>query len=64
MLVKIDKPLADTITQLARGGVFGPFLFDCELDTIVKLLLNMVVEAGRKKLEKEARHRKDSSRLH
>ncbi|MGD8229333.1 MAG: hypothetical protein PVH82_16765 [Desulfobacteraceae bacterium] len=42
--VEIEKPLAENLSQLARQGVFGSGLVNCELDMIVTVLLNKVFE--------------------
>lgn len=40
--VEIEKPLAENLSQLAREGVFGPSLVNCELNMIVTVLLKRV----------------------
>jgi hypothetical protein len=63
ILVEIEKPLAENLSQLAREGVFGSGLVNCELDMIVAVLLNKVFEFGQTYHDIESRLQENSLML-
>jgi hypothetical protein len=53
--VQIDKYFADRISDLALKGAFGAGLVKCELDVIVRFILNnAMLSAGRKLAREDA----------
>ena len=61
--VEIEKPLAETLSELAREGVFGPRLVNCEPDIIVNVMLKRVIVFGQTYHNLEARLQENSLRL-
>lgn len=61
--VEIEKPLAENLSQLAREGVFGTGLVNCELDVIIGVLLNKVFEFGQTYHDIETRLQENSLML-